>query len=189
MVAVFYRGVVETFGDLVGDLVHRLADFASDHHLHHHVQLDVEHQPHAGVRIVHGVELQPEKEGERRTFVAGHLDQFVLFPLHDPQPGRETLHLERATVGVGLPLFHLVLQDRGEVGEVGERAVDDGGGTQYPHLVAFVFFHESVLSGFDANSVPDFLSGNVPFQGRFYCLQVEGDSRHSRRASSSSGWT
>ena len=45
----------------------RLLELAADHHLHHHVQLDVQHEPHPRVADVGGNQLQPKREVHRRA--------------------------------------------------------------------------------------------------------------------------
>ena len=86
---------VERLGHLLGHLVESLLQLGPYHHLHHHVELGMQHQPHTRIVIAHLLELYPERKIERRTFVAGHLDIVIRYLVHHPQTHRHPLYLER----------------------------------------------------------------------------------------------
>ncbi len=142
------RNAVEGFGDLIGDLVHGTCQFLTDHHLHHHWQLDIEYQAHAGIRIADAHQLQPEGEIHGGALCTGHLDQFGLNLFDHLQVDLKSLHLERAGVGCCAPPFDFVAEYRRQMAEIGEHAVNHRGRLQDLNMFAFVSFHEvDVLIG------------------------------------------
>ena len=119
------RGGVERLGERLGDLVDRTLNLRADHHAHHHVQVDVQHQPHPRVVGCHLFELQPEGEIHRYAAVAADdLDRLGRLLFGDAQLHGEAFGLERTGVFVGLPLLDPVGQGGGEVVESADDVVD-----------------------------------------------------------------
>lgn len=81
-----------------GYLVESLLQLLANHHSHHHVQLGVQHQTHAGVLLGGRLQLQPECEIHRNAVVTLDFDIFGRFLVHYVETYVEALDLERAAV-------------------------------------------------------------------------------------------
>ena len=116
--------------------------FVNDHHLHHHVQVDVQHQPHPRVVGCHLFELQPEGEIHRYAAVAADdLDRLGRLLFGDAQLHGEAFGLERTTVLGSLPLLDLVGKGGREVVETADDRVNLFRGTQNLLLLGDIFLH------------------------------------------------